>query len=53
MAMEFAITAPVMFTGTDDSWQPRGARSFLFGKPRAICAVAVASDGLERHCVLR
>ncbi len=53
MAMEFAITVPVMFTGTDDSWQPRGARSFLFGKPRAICAVAVASDGLERHCVLR
>ena len=53
MAMEFAITAPVMFTGTDDSWQPSGARSFLFGKPRAICAVAVASDGLERRCVLR
>src|SRR6266852_7904627 len=28
MAMEFAITAPVMFTGADDSWQPSGARSF-------------------------
>src|SRR5439155_12015558 len=53
MAMEFAMTAPVMFTGADDSWQPGGARSFLFGPPRAICALAVASDGLERHCVLR
>jgi len=34
MAMEFAITAPVMFTGADDSWQPGGSRSFLFGEPR-------------------
>jgi CrcB protein len=33
--MEFATTAPVMFTGADDSWQPGGSRSFLFGEPRA------------------
>jgi len=52
MAMEFAITAPVMFTGADDSWQPRGARSFLFGGLPAIYALAAASEGLERHCVL-
>jgi CrcB protein len=31
--MEFAITAPVTLTGADDSWQPSGSRSFLFGKP--------------------
>ena len=51
--MEFAITVPVMFPGADDSWQPSGARSFLFGEPRAIGAPAGASDGLERHRVLR
>jgi len=51
MAMEFAINAAVMFTGADDSWQPSGARSFLLGGPRTICALAVPSDGLERHCV--
>src|SRR2546429_9337171 len=27
--MEFAITVPALFTGSDDSWQTR-ARSFLF-----------------------
>src|SRR6266849_4802214 len=30
MAMEFAITAPDIFTRADDSWQPSGSRSFLF-----------------------
>ena len=27
--MEFAVTVPKLFSGTDDSWQLR-ARSFLF-----------------------
>jgi hypothetical protein len=27
--MEFAITAPVQSVGSDDSWLPRGARSFF------------------------
>jgi hypothetical protein len=53
MAMEFAITAPVMFAGADDSWQPGGSRSFLFGEPRAITRCARLGAGLERHCVLR
>jgi hypothetical protein len=30
MAMEFAITVSESFVETDDSWQPSGARSFLF-----------------------
>jgi len=29
MAMEFAITVPVAFSETDDSWQPGGSRSFF------------------------
>src|SRR6267378_1541994 len=29
MAMEFATTAPAIFVGADDSWQPSGSRSFL------------------------
>src|SRR4029077_2510817 len=29
MAMEFAITAPALLAGADDSWQPSGSRSFL------------------------
>ena len=29
-AMEFAITATAVSAGADDSWLPRGARSFLF-----------------------
>jgi hypothetical protein len=28
--MEFAITAPENLSGSDDSWLPGGARSFLF-----------------------
>jgi hypothetical protein len=31
--MEFAITVPAPFTGSDDSWQMR-ARSFLFTELR-------------------
>ena len=38
MAMEFAITGPLFLSGSDDSWRPGGSRSFLFGKPRAMCA---------------
>jgi hypothetical protein len=30
-AMEFAITGPARVAGSDDSWLPRGARSFLLG----------------------
>src|SRR2546430_12413272 len=33
--MEFAITVPALFTGSDDSWQQR-ARSFLFADAPAI-----------------
>lgn len=51
MAMEFAITGPLFLGGSDDSWQPSGSRSFLFGKPRAVGGLAVASRGLEQHCV--
>jgi len=29
-AMEFAITVLSVLAGTDDSWLPGGARSFLF-----------------------
>ena len=29
-AMEFAITVSVAIRGTDDSWLPSGAGSFLF-----------------------
>jgi PII-like signaling protein len=39
---------PVMFTGADDSWQPSGSRSFLFGEPRAITHCAPLGDGWER-----
>jgi len=31
--MEFAITALMFFIGADDSWLPRGARSFLLALP--------------------
>jgi len=34
MAMEFARTVPAR-SGTDDSWMPRGARSFLLSRPAA------------------
>ena len=29
--MEFATTGPLFLIGPDDSWQPSGSRSFLFG----------------------
>ena len=35
MAMEFAITVPALFAGSDDSWQMR-ARTFLFTDAPAI-----------------
>jgi hypothetical protein len=53
MAMEFAITAPGIFAGADDSWQPSGSRSFLFDEPQAILWCARTGQGMERHCVLR
>jgi CrcB protein len=34
--MEFAITGPLFSSGSDDSWQPRGSRSFLLQELRAI-----------------
>jgi hypothetical protein len=52
MAMEFAITAPDIFTGTDDSWQPSGPRSFLFSGSQGILWCAQTGRGLEQHCVL-
>jgi hypothetical protein len=36
MAMEFAITGRRVSRGSDDSWQPSGARRFFLGAPRAI-----------------
>src|SRR6266850_2416228 len=42
MAMEFAITAPAIFVGADDSWQPSGSRSFLFSRLQGILWVRPA-----------
>lgn len=42
MAMEFAKTALHESAGADDSWLPRGTRSFLLSTRVA--------DGLERLC---
>ncbi len=42
MAMEFAITASAINAEADDSWLPRGTRSFFI-----LCAGA----GLETLCV--
>jgi hypothetical protein len=36
--MEFAITEPLFSIGSDDSWQPRGSRSFLLKELRAMLA---------------
>ena len=56
MAMEFATTALLLFTGADDSWQPSGSRSFLFGDPRigatlrlALIAIFGAVGTLARY----
>lgn len=42
MAMEFAITATAQFAMADDSWLPRGSRSFFVYCPAAgsekLCA---------------
>ena len=42
MAMEFAITAKAEHAAADDSWLPRGTRSFFF--------CAREADGLETLC---
>jgi hypothetical protein len=52
MAMEFAITGPMLCVGSDDSWQPSGSRSFLFRESQAILRCAQMGRGLEQHCVL-
>jgi hypothetical protein len=53
MAMEFAITGPMLSIDSDDSWQPSGSRSFLFRESLAILRRAQTGRGLEQHCVLR
>jgi len=52
MTMEFATTAPAIFVGADDSWQPSGSRSFLFSESQGILWCAQTGRGLEQHCVL-
>jgi hypothetical protein len=48
MAMEFAKTGLRVFRGSDDSWQPSGARSFLLAHRGPFPgALAVASDRSE------
>ena len=48
--MEFAITVPVKATGTDDSWLPSGAGSFLFRAARGALS-AMICGGSEQLCV--
>src|ERR1700704_3491561 len=53
MAMEFATTAPAIFVGVDDSWQPSGSRSFLFATSQAIlwCAPTDADWSSIAYCI--